>query len=240
MIKRWLKRSPRLYFVLQRSYYAGLYFTERYVLGTKLHKLLWQVHNFEESAKRSQDHPRRAFLVERIGRFAPFGSILEVGCNGGLNLVKLGRAYPGVRLHGVDISARAIKLAESILAQEAIGNATVYVGMADDLRQFADNSVDVALTDSTLMYVGPDKIMRAISELARVARKGLILNEWHLFERQNNEPCAYWYYAHWVHDYRALLGGVPGVKAVRIERLPHGLWGPGGWETFGALVDAEL
>lgn len=237
----WLKKSPRVYSLLKRAYYAGLYFIERYVLGTKLHEVLWRFRSFEESARESQDHPHRLFLVDRMRRFAPFKSILEVGCSAGPNLIALGRAYPAVRLYGVDISTRAIKFAKTVLAQEPGLNVTVFVGRADDLRRFRDRSIDIVLTDATLMYVGADKITRALSELARVGRKGLILNEWHLFEGHSAGQRSYWHYAHWVHDYRHLVSDVPGVKAVHVERLPPGLWDPGGgWEAYGALVEVHL
>lgn len=66
-------------------------------------------------------------------------------------------------------------------------------------------------------------ITRALSEMARVARNGAILNEWHLFDGGGRKTLLQ-HSAHWVYDYAALLKGVPGVKAVRVERLPPGLW----------------
>jgi len=241
VIKRWLQKVPRLYRALHRSYYAGLYWIERHVLGSRLHELLWRVRSSAATAQCSLEHPHRGFLLARLARFAPLCSVLEVGCNAGPNLVLLRRAFPGVRLYGVDISRRAIRTAKGVLESEGRGDASVFVGRADDLGRFADRSVDVALSDATLMYVGPDKITRAIAELVRVARAGLVLSEWHLFEPPQEGARAYWYYAHWVHDYRALLTGVPRVAAVHVERLPVGLWGPGGgWEAYGALVEVEL
>jgi ubiquinone/menaquinone biosynthesis C-methylase UbiE len=128
-----------------------------------------------------------------------------------------------------------------VLKREAIAEATVSIGRANDLRLFSDNSLDVVLTDAALMYVGPDKISHVISELTRVARKGLILNEWHLFQTDKGEPSSYWYYAHWVHNYTRLLGCAPRVKSFRIERLPAGLWNTGGgWEAFGAVIEVQL
>ena len=241
MIKRWLQKLPGLYRVLHRSYYAALYWVERHVLGSRLHELLWRMWRSEGTGQCLPEHPHRGFLMTHLARFAPLGSLLEVGCNGGPNLVVLRREYPGVRLYGVDISPRAIRTARAVLERERIVDASVFVGRADDLGLFADHSVDVALTDATLMYVGPDKIARAIAELVRVARKGLVLNEWHLFEPPQSGLHAYWYYAHWVHDYRALLIRVPGVTGVRVRRVPVGLWGPGGgWEAYGAVVEVDL
>jgi len=239
-MKRWLRRAPRLYAVLQRVYYAGLYLSESWCLGTTLHELRWRVRKVEDQGGGALCHPHRAFLVDRLEGFAPFESILEVGCNAGQNLVVIGKRYPGKRLYGIDISARAIKVATTILQSERIDNAVVCVGRADNLRRFADKSVDVVLTDATLMYVGPDKITRAISEMARIARRGLIFNEWHLFGEHSAGPSV-WHNAHWVHDYKKLLDDVPDLNSVCVERLPPGLWNSGGgWETYGALVEVSL
>lgn len=241
LIKQWLRRSPKLRFLFQRGYYAGLYFTERYLLGSRVQEMLWRARTVSEECTDSQSHPHRSFLLRRLDRFAPFESVLEVGCNFGPNLMLLARTYPGVRLYGMDISAKAIKVAKTVLTkEEADGNVRLFAGCADDLSRFSDKSLDVVLTDAVLMYVGPDKITRAITEFARVARKALVLNEWNLFEPRSAER-AHWHYSHWVHDFKSLLGEVPGVKAVRVERLPRGLWNSGsGWERYGALIEVEL
>src|SRR5439155_14572157 len=138
-----LQRLPRLYAALHRSYYAALYWCERHLFGTRLHEWLWRVRGSEDPNADSREHPHRAFLMTRLHRFAPFQSVLEVGCNAGANLVALRRAYPGVRVSGVDISRRAIRAAEARLAREDGGEASVFVGRADDLSRFGDRSVDV-------------------------------------------------------------------------------------------------
>lgn len=238
MIKRWLQKLPRLYGVLHRSYYATLYWVERHVLGTRLHELIWRARRLEDATQRSKEHPHRAFLMARIGRFAPLTSVLEVGCNTGPNLIALSRAYPGVGLYGLDINPQAIRAGQAALAEERIPNASMFVGRADDLSRFGDHTIDVVLTDATLMYVGPDKIARTIAELLRVARRGLLLNEWHMFEPTPDR--AHWYYAHWVHDYQALLAGAPRVRSVQVERLPDGFWAGGGWAAYGAIIAVDL
>ncbi len=60
------------------------------------------------------------------------GSVLELGCGTGRNLVSIGRAYPTARLYGVDISAEMLKSATAALdkaglaarARVAVGDAT--------------------------------------------------------------------------------------------------------------------
>jgi len=241
VIKRWLRRFPTLYVALQRAYYACRYAGERYLFGTALHELTWRWRGVRAFAAPSIEHPHRAFLLERARRFAPVESILEVGCDGGANLVLLAKAFPDAHLYGVDINARAITAAQAVLARAGVGEVTLGVGRAHDLRLFADRSVDLVMTDATLMYVGSDRIRQALHELVRVARKGLLLNEWHLFAAPGPAVQVHrWYDAHWVHDYERLLQEVAGVQAVSVEPLPAGLWGAGGWQEYGAIVEASV
>lgn len=242
LIVRSLKRWPRLYSPLQRAYYEGMYLAERYLLGSKLHEIRWRRRKPEDAATCSEGHPHRRFLADRLASVGRIESILEVGCSAGQNLLILAQAFPAARLYGVDINRRALAIAREIFRAREIDHATVFHGRADDLGGFGDRSVDVVFSDATLMYVGPDKIHRAVCELLRVARMRLMLNEWHLFEHERQGPAqrSRYHFAHWVHDYGGLVTGAPGVKSVRIEKLPPGLWGADGWQRFGALIEVEL
>lgn len=50
---------------------------------------------------------------------APGMRVLEVACGTGRNLAKIGRAWPGTRLYGIDISSEMLKSARSALGAEA-------------------------------------------------------------------------------------------------------------------------
>lgn len=50
---------------------------------------------------------------------APGMRVLEVACGTGRNLARIGKAWPGVRLFGLDISAEMLKSARAALGQEA-------------------------------------------------------------------------------------------------------------------------
>ncbi len=45
--------------------------------------------------------------------------VLEVACGTGRNLAKIGRAWPGVRLYGLDISTEMLKSAQATLGEDA-------------------------------------------------------------------------------------------------------------------------
>jgi SAM-dependent methyltransferase len=231
-------RSSGFYAWLQRRYYGTLFALERAVLGTTLHEWAWRLRGITEPV-RAAGHPHRAVLLEVIRRYAPFESVLEVGCHTGANLVLLAGAFPRADLYGVDVNPRAIALGRLALERAGVTRARLGVARADDLRHLTDRSVDLTITDATLMYVGPDKIRRAAAELVRVTRRAVICNEWHVAQGAADEVSR-WHDMHWLHDYRQLFGSLPRVAGVAAEPLPAGLYGPGDWDRYGTVIITAL
>ncbi len=60
----------------------------------------------------------RDTLIEELAA-RPGMRVLEVACGTGRNLAKIGRAWPGTRLFGLDISAEMLKSARAALGAEA-------------------------------------------------------------------------------------------------------------------------
>lgn len=70
------------------------------------------------------DFTRKYYLFGRdtliVGLAArPGMRVLEVACGTGRNLAKIGKAWPGVRLYGIDISSEMLKSARAALGGEA-------------------------------------------------------------------------------------------------------------------------
>jgi S-adenosylmethionine-diacylgycerolhomoserine-N-methlytransferase len=63
----------------------------------------------------------------------PGGSVLEVACGTGRNLIKAGRAYPDARLYGFDISTEMLTTARANLAR---------AGMADRVQLIQADATD--------------------------------------------------------------------------------------------------
>jgi S-adenosylmethionine-diacylgycerolhomoserine-N-methlytransferase len=61
----------------------------------------------------------RDTLIEGLAA-KPGMRVLEVACGTGRNLAKIGKAWPGVRLFGLDISAEMLKSARAALGGEAM------------------------------------------------------------------------------------------------------------------------
>ena len=71
------------------------------------------------------DATRRFYLLGRERLIAeldvpPGGSVLEIGCGTGRNLVKAARAYPTARVHGFDISSEMLKTAGRSVAKAGL------------------------------------------------------------------------------------------------------------------------
>ena len=159
------------------------------------------------------DHPHRIQLKELLKEL-DFDSILEVGCGVGANLNGITK-----KIYGIDINAKAIENAKALLP-----HGEFKVGMAESI-DYPDKSIDLILTDACLINVPPQKIETAVSELLRVAKKYIVMCEWH-FEKEH-------FNGHWVYDYKDLFKNYD-VKFTKIKD-----WG-GAWEEFGQFIVVEI
>lgn len=118
------------------------------------------------------NHPHRILIVQVLERLNWF-SLIEVGCAAGANLVAIAkaRAKIGCQLGGVDVNPEAIAFAKTQLT-----NAIFKLNPADNVI-LSDKTVDVVLSDMTMIYISPLKIKRHLREFKRLARNYLILCE---------------------------------------------------------------
>jgi len=248
-LKSFLKRRPKFYNFLKRGYFAFRSMRRR-LLGTKLEEKYWATRHLRKGDDwgneknywvrgywDSRGHSHRSFLMERIFKFSP-SSILEVGCNCGPNLYILAKKFPNVEIRGIDINSMAVQKGNEWFTQEDISNVKLFVGKADDLRQFRDKSFDVVFTDAVLIYIGPDKIKKVIEEMLRVTRKALIFLEWHCFDSKRNPLGVY--VGHWMRDYRALLKEFVPEDKIKVTKMPKDLWPDPNWQRWGGVVEVVL
>ena len=248
-LKSFLKRWPKFYNFLKRGY-SAFRSMQRRSLGTELEEKYWATRHLRKgddwgSEKNdwvrgywdSRDHSHRSFLIERISKFSP-SSILEVGCNCGPNLYMLAKRFPDAEIRGIDINSMAVQKGNEWFTQEDISSVKLFVGKADDLRQFRDKSFDVVFTDAVLIYIGPDKIKKVIEEMLRVTRKALIFLEWHCFDSKRNPLGVY--VGHWMRDYRALLKEFVPEDKIKVTKMPKDLWPDPNWQRWGGVVEVVL
>lgn len=156
-----------------------------------------------------------------------------MGCASGANLVRLRERFPEAELIGLDINARAVQVGREYFA--ACGDARVRFlnAHADQIKMLKARSVDVVITDAVLMFITPDRIRSIIAELARVARNGIVLNEYH----GDGLDSGHFEGGRWVYDFVALLRKE--LPQAQIQARKSSFVG-GAWDMYGTLIEVHL
>lgn len=208
------------------------------VRGTKHYEKEWASKEYEQSYWDSMNHPHRDLMLSVLSRYSP-KSVLELGCYSGPNLCRIAKKYPSAELRGIDINPNAVEAGNRMLAESSIGNVKLDVGKADDLRAFGDNSFDVVLTDAVLIYIGKERIVKMADEMLRIARKAVILVEWHDPE-SGPEGALVKKKGYWARDYVALFGSRAKVAEVRLTKISRETWDDEYWSRYGNIVEVAL
>lgn len=214
--------------------------TANWLFGTKTDELYWKFrHIFDSSwaesyiSDDSVRHPHRKVLIDVISKYAPFRSILEIGCASGPNLYLIAGEFPEAKIYGIDISWKAVKTGSGFFKSKGIKSVFLKQGGIEKLKEFEDKSIDIIFSDATLIYLGPSEISFAIKEMARIGKKAIILCE------QNSNTGKSFYNDRWIHDYEALFKEMSLFKSIKITKLPAGIWS-GDWATMGAIIKVLL
>ncbi len=113
-------------------------------------------------------------LFQRIlDRTSGVRSIVELGCNRGLNLSALNALDPSLRLGAYEINAEAAKIAAGL------GVAGVCCASILDLDLATAEPSDLAFTKGVLIHIGPDDLPRAYAALVGLARRYVMVCEYY-------------------------------------------------------------
>ncbi|XBQ16433.1 MAG: pseudaminic acid biosynthesis-associated methylase [Oceanicaulis sp.] len=104
---------------------------------------------------------------------APPASVLEVGCNEGINLHALS-ALTGARLAAVEPNAAA---RERVKASGVAAAGDIVDGSAQALP-FEDGAFDLVFTTGVLIHIHPDDLGAAVDEICRVSRRWVVCGEY--------------------------------------------------------------
>lgn len=229
-------RYPSFYTSLKLFWHRFREYLERHIFGTRFQECIWSTRHLYDRDKagfslKSVYDPHRDQIVQTVETFLPIASVLEVGCGYGANLVRLREAFPGLTLHGVDINSKAISLISRYFKNQNDEKVFLRVGRANILNFLPENSVDLVLADAVLMFVAPDKIRETLAEFGRVAKRGIVLNEYHLSGASRGQYEG----GRWVYDYVKLFSEIyPDLSCKTIKSsYAHA---SGNWDRFGTLV----
>jgi hypothetical protein len=223
---------------IKRLLRNGQELAERRLIGGALQAVLWRYRHlykrgWAEGYLDTVGHPHRQQLVEALVAFDPLASVLEVGCAAGANLVRLRERFPDAELIGLDINARAIQVGREYFADRGDMRVRFLNARVEQMTLLEARSVDVVVADAVLMFITPDRIQSVISGMARVARKGIVLNEYHGGGLED----GHFEGGRWVHDFEALLGKE--LPEARIQFRKSSFVG-GAWDIYGTLIEVHL
>ncbi len=130
--------------------------------------------------------------TRRVLRHVPAtSSLLDVGCGDGLFLLHLSRYYPHLQLHGMDVSAVAIALAQQTAqAWQARQEATQvsFTQQAELRLNLPECSVDIVLTTLVCHHLEDDELVLFLRNAYQAATRMVIINDLH------RHYVAYWFY----------------------------------------------
>lgn len=191
----------------------------------KTRKVDWEKQYFD-----TWQHPHRKAIAGVLNTF-PWMSLFEIGCAGGANLQAITQYFPGRQIGGIDVNYEGLKF-----CADKWPKGIFRLGSAIDCPM-SDDSLDVILTDMTLIYVGPKDIDKAISEIKRVGRSYVVLCEFHSdswFQRLLYRLKS----GYFVYDYKKLLKkhGFYDIEAYKIGNA----WPSGKGEPFRYIIKAHI
>lgn len=150
---------------------------------------------------KSTERPHRKPVMDAIGSMMPAASLLEIGCNAGVNLRMARDRWPALRLGGVEVSKRA-----SGYVTDRLPSVQVHDGdLRDVLPTLEASSWDIVLTCYCLAYIEPGEIHSVLTNMVRVARVGLVIAEPMVFDHDGTSRRYEAGIPEWMHNYRAFF-----------------------------------
>jgi SAM-dependent methyltransferase len=206
-LKSCVKKGKAIYSVSRRIYLIACnavgYFN--YLIhGTAVQERFWSNRHSGDAADVNWEEiidgfAHRQALLDIISKYS-FGRVLEVGCGFGPNLYLIAQKFPNAEVVGADVNPVRVEKGNEFFRKKGM-NVRLFRIKADELLyHFEEKSFDLVFTDSTLIYIGPDKIARVIEDIVKLSRGVIIIKEWSLLDKP--EPCGVYYYGKWLlHDF---------------------------------------
>ena len=207
-----------------------------WIWGTKIDERYWAKRYRKDQSDLIKEHyaKDRLYLLKKI-KSDVFNSVLEIGSKGGRNLRMIAKSFPDVKLVGIDISSEAVKNGNELFKKEGLNNVTLFEGHADRL-DFNDKSFDLVFSFAVLIYIDPKKIHKVLSEMIRVAKKRVLILEWHDPKLRKGK-----FINLWVYNYEKLLNCFKNqIRTFEITKIPNDEFKDTNWKKYGYYIDVKL
>ena len=127
---------------------------------------------------------KAAMFASALRRTRGIRSVLEFGCNVGVNLAALSRLIPSVELRAIEINATAAALARVRLPEATITTGSI-------LEVEIDAACDLAFTCGVMIHLNPEVLPEVYAKLASASRRYVLIAEYY-----NPSPVSVSYRGH--------------------------------------------
>lgn len=114
----------------------------------------------------------RVFFERIIAKTGPLDSVVEFGCNVGLNLIALNRLLPSASLQGIEINAAAAAQVQVALPSATITNGSI-------LEYTPERQFDFAFTKGVMIHLPPESLPSVYEKLYASSRKFIFVAEFY-------------------------------------------------------------
>jgi len=144
-------------------------------------------------------------LIDVLAHFAPFESVLEIGCNSGPNYDRLVAAFGKQNYTGLDINKEALNHFHTRMPDVKF----IYGSI---LESVPSAKFDLVFTSSILSLIAPEDVMLAIHNIANLSSRLIVIQEPKI-EKHNG------IFHQWNHDYLNLFDDYPEFKWSEINGI---------------------
>lgn len=170
----------------------------------------WKSVDYRGNGEDDDSNGRKAWFAKVVAVYDP-ESVLELGCNEGSNLRRIGRRLPKTRISAIEINPEAASVAQESLKSARIITGSIYE--AGDF--FKEKEFDLVFTMGVAIHLPPEGVVTMKEQAIPLARRVII----HC-EEQSRDPKPVRFDGQtphrWTHDYLSLYGGMNPIYYPRI------------------------
>jgi pseudaminic acid biosynthesis-associated methylase len=139
-------------------------------MGSKALEKIWAGEFGNKYTKRNlqESEDRKIWWDKFLDRWNP-GSVLEVGCNAGLNLRYVAEKVPS---WGVDINKKSLRKAKKNCPEASVKFGSIYE------LPFADGQFSLVFTSGVLIHQHPKQVKSAMKEIIRCSNDKVLCMEY--------------------------------------------------------------
>lgn len=112
-----------------------------------------------------------SFFSEVVNNTCDLRSVIEFGCNIGMNLKALNQVLPNAKISGVEINEKAAKIASETCNAEVINDSLLEVNLAEKYM--------MTFTKGVLIHINPDELNLVYEKLYEASERYVLVAEYY-------------------------------------------------------------